>query len=149
MIFINRLDELSGQQVYDIFLLRQNVFMLEQNCLYQDIDADDATALHLCFYGDKDTLLGYIRILPPGKEPEPAIGRVAVKKKVRRRGIAREMMEAALEKCAELYPGKKIRLSAQTYLIDFYASLGFKEIGPEYLEDDIPHQDMISCDDSL
>jgi len=143
MISINCLDELSGQQMYNVFLLRQNVFMLEQNCLYQDIDTEDATALHLCFYDDKNTLLGYLRILPPGKDPEPAIGRVAVKKKARRRSIAREMMEAALKKCQELYPNKKIRISAQTYLIDFYASLGFMEIGPEYMEDDIPHQDMI------
>ncbi|MEQ9210613.1 MAG: GNAT family N-acetyltransferase [Pseudomonadales bacterium] len=144
MISINCLDKLTGQQVYDIFFLRQNVFMLEQNCLYQDIDVEDATALHLCCYDDKGALLGYLRILPPGREPEPAIGRVAVKKKARRGGIARRMMEVALEKCQELYPDKKIRLSAQTYLIDFYASLGFMEIGPEYLEDDIPHQDMIS-----
>lgn len=145
MISINALDELTGQQVYDIFLLRQNVFMLEQNCLYQDIDVEDATALHLCCYDDKGTLLGYLRILPPGKESQPAIGRVAVKKKARHHGIARRMMEVALEQCQELYPDKRIRLSAQTYLIDFYASLGFMEIGPEYLEDDIPHQDMISC----
>lgn len=143
MIKINCLDELSGRQVYDLLFLRQSVFMLEQNCLYQDIDIEDASALHLRYVDKNDALQGYLRILPPGKEPLPAIGRVAVKKKARQQGIARAMMEAALEQCQKRYPNQKIRISAQVYLVDFYTSLGFQEVGPEYLEDDIPHQDMI------
>ena len=143
MININRLDKLSGRDVYNFLLLRQSVFMLEQNCLYQDIDVEDANAWHLRYVDNQGALLGYLRILPPEKDSLPAIERVAVKKKARRKGIAREMMETALEQCQKLYPDQKIRISAQVYLVDFYSSLGFQEVGPEYLEDDIPHQDMI------
>jgi len=148
MIKINRLDELSGREVYDFLLLRQSVFMLEQNCLYQDIDTEDAISWHLRYMDSQKALLGYLRILPPDKDSLPAIGRVAVKKKMRRKGIAREMMEHALEQCQKLFPNQKIRISAQVYLVDFYTALGFQEIGPVYLEDDIPHQDMIFAQSS-
>jgi len=148
MIRINRLDELSGRQVYDFLLLRQSVFMLEQSCLYQDIDAEDASSWHLRYVDSQEALLGYLRILPPDRDSQPAIGRVAVKKKMRRKGIAREMMETALEHCQKLFPNQKIRISAQVYLVDFYTALGFQGVGPVYLEDDIPHQDMVFAQSS-
>lgn len=143
MITWNQLDGLSGAEVYEIFLLRQKVFMLEQDCLYQDIDQADAAALHCRYLSDNQQLLGYLRVLPPSENLEVAIGRVAVRKKARGSGIAREMMIAAIKKCRELYPGQSIRIAAQQYLLDFYSSLGFTEIGPGYIEDEIPHQDMI------
>lgn len=149
MIHWNLLDELSGQEVYELFMLRQQVFMIEQNCLYQDIDKSDSTALH-CRYLDKNgKLCGYLRVISPSTEPSskeqnPAIGRVAVNKKYRRQGIAEEMMESAMQTCEEQFPNQKIRLAAQTYLIDFYSRFGFMPIGREYIEDDIPHQDMQS-----
>lgn len=143
MIQTNYLDELNGQQVYEIFLLRQQVFMLEQNCLYQDIDRIDQQALHLRYLSDKGELAGYLRVIPPAENQSLAIGRVAVKKKFRRRGIAQELMQAAIDKCQQEFPEHKIRLAGQTYLIDFYSSFGFSPVGPEYIEDDIPHQDMV------
>lgn len=142
MISSNKLNELRGDEVYEIFMLRQQVFMLEQQCLYQDIDPSDLHAWHLRATNEKGALAGYLRILPPSGTAEPSIGRVAVSKKARRQGLARELMETALELCAKEYPTQKIRLAAQVYLIDFYSSLGFIPSGPEYLEDDIPHQDM-------
>lgn len=142
MISRSKLADLSGADVYEMFMLRQQVFMLEQNCLYQDIDKLDSEALHFRYMNDKGQLLGYLRLLPPTQGSDMAIGRVAVKKKARRAGLAREMMDAALQVCASEFPNKIIRLAAQTYLIDFYSSFGFSEVGRTYIEDDIPHQDM-------
>ena len=143
MIQSNPLSELSGTEVYEIFLLRQQVFMIEQNCLYQDIDPKDANALHLRYLDDANHLQGYLRIISATDDSGPSIGRVAVRRKARSQGIARQIMEQAIELCQQQSPGQKIRIAAQTYLIDFYSSLGFVSIGPEYLEDDIPHQDMV------
>lgn len=147
MIHCNTLSELSGQEVYEIFMLRQQVFIIEQNCLYQDIDSTDMDSLHLRDLDEKGQLMGYLRIIPPGSDNDAneslAIGRVAVKKKFRRRGVAQELMNSAIETCISKYPNKKIRLAAQTYLIDFYSSFGFAQIGASYIEDDIPHQDMV------
>lgn len=143
MIHWNTLSELSGEDVYELFMLRQQVFMIEQNCLYQDIDAIDQQALHLRYLDEKGDLAGYLRVIPDASNQELAIGRVAVKKKYRRRGIAQELMEAAIGKCQQAFPSQRIRLAGQTYLIDFYSRFGFVAVGPEYVEDDIPHQDMV------
>ena len=143
MIEVNYLDELTGEQVYEIFLLRQQVFMLEQGCLYQDIDRADTTALHMRYLDESGQLLGYLRIITPSENTELAIARVAVRKKFRRQGIAQKMMQMAIDECQNRYPGQKIRIAAQAYLIDFYSGLGFSTAGLEYIEDDIPHQDMV------
>jgi len=144
MIYWNLLNELGGKEVYELFLLRQQVFMLEQNCLYPDIDPSDNSAHHCRYLDTQNRLCGYLRVIP-GKSStatELAIGRVAVHKKHRRQGIAEQMMESAMLLCKERYPGQKIRLAAQVYLIDFYSRFGFAPFGKEYLEDEILHQDM-------
>lgn len=143
MIHWNKLSELNGAEVYAIFMLRQQVFMLEQNCLYPDIDKEDKAALHLRYLDNQQHLAGYLRVIYESNDSSLSIGRVAVRKKVRKRGVAKEMMEAAIKKCQEEFPNQKIRLAGQSYLIDFYSSFGFVPIGPEYVEDDIPHQDMV------
>ena len=125
-----------------MFMLRQQVFMLEQNCLYQDIDDHDSDAIHGRYLNNKGALIGYLRILNSEKHGDLSIGRVAVKRKIRRRGVAAEMMQAAVQLCAQQYPKHIIRLAAQTYLVDFYSRFGFVEVGQIYIEDDIPHQDM-------
>ena len=140
MIQWNTVSELSGMEVYELFMLRQQVFMLEQNCLHPDIDREDETALHLRHLDNDGRLAGCLRVVTGS---EPGIGRVAVRKKARKRGIAQGMMQAAIDKCQQEFPDKKIRLAGQTYLLDFYSSFGFVPVGTEYMEDDIPHQDMI------
>ena len=142
MIKWQKFTDMTGLEVYEVFLLRQQVFMLEQDCLYQDIDRTDIHALHCRYLDDNQQLLGYLRILPPADAEELTIGRLAVRKKFRRSGIATEMMKYALDICQQHFPNSKIRLAAQSYLIEFYRSLGFTDIGPSYMEDDIPHQDM-------
>ena len=138
----NRLNELTGQQVYDVFLLRQQVFVIEQECLYPDIDNVDLDAHH-CRYFIAGRLAGYLRLIPPSANELPAIGRVAVSRKYRKQGIAELMMQSAIERSGDLYPGNSIRLAAQTYLIEFYARLEFTPVGGSYIEDGIPHQDMV------
>ncbi len=143
MIQISCLSELTGPQVYEFLRLRQTVFMIEQNCSYEDIDDLDTQALHLRYLSQDNQLLGYLRILPPEDRRKLSIGRVVVKKSARKRGIGREIMETALKECQARYPGQDINISAQTNLVGFYASLGFQTLGDEYMDAGIPHQNMV------
>lgn len=138
--------ELSLEELYDIMALRQEVFVVEQDCPYLDADGLDQEAFHLQGrVGQEKTLAAYVRILPKGVSYEKyaSIGRVITSPKVRRQGVGIQLMETAIKKTKELYPEQGIKISAQCYLIDFYQSLGFKPTGPEYLEDNIPHIAMI------
>jgi ElaA protein len=118
------------------------VFIVEQNCAYQDIDDMDASAKHVMLF-DKDVLAAYARILPPGiSYKEPAIGRVVVKKTFRGKDLGKLLMKQCIDQLQDTYTNSEIVISAQSYLLKFYSDLGFKAEGKEYLEDDIPHSKM-------
>lgn len=135
-------EELSLNELYDILRLRTEIFVVEQNCPYQELDENDQKSIHL-LCKIKGHLVGYLRILFPGVVFENfTIGRVVVSNDFRKMGIAREMMLLAIDKIETEFHSSKIMISAQTYLINFYENLDFKPIGEEYLEDNIPHIDM-------
>ncbi len=138
----NKLPELDAPDWHKVMMLRQQVFVVEQNCAYLDADNADYDALHLQAL-IRDDLVGYLRLLAPGNDrPAPAIGRVLVAKKARGSGLARQLMKLAIEHAQLLWPDRQIVLSAQTYLVQFYESLGFSCQGEQYLEDGIPHINM-------
>tara|TARA_B100000401_G_scaffold361261_1_gene258916 strand:- start:427 stop:786 length:360 start_codon:yes stop_codon:yes gene_type:complete len=119
---------------------------VEQNCVYQDIDQKDHCSYHLMAY-DNEILVAYLRIVHPGiSYDEPSIGRVLTKMSYRRRGISKNIMQSAIQKVRDVYNHSNIRISAQEYLIPFYRSLNFVPVGEVYLEDDIPHIEMMHKD---
>lgn len=136
-------DELTVYQLYQILKLRSAVFVLEQQCLYQDMDDKDQQCHHLMIFEDNQ-LAAYTRLLPAGLSfKEVSIGRVITNQAFRSRGLARKVMQQSIEICYELFGRQPIRIGAQLYLKDFYASLGFVQQGEMYLEDDIPHIEML------
>lgn len=136
-------DELSGKEVYEILKSRNEVFVLEQQCIYQDCDDKDKNAYHL-FAEDNGEIIAYLRILKKGiAYDEISIGRVLVRKEYRKKGLARQSMLKAIDFIENDLNEKSIRISAQQYLIDFYGSLGFKVVSEMYLEDSLPHQEML------
>lgn len=138
-------DALSLRELYEILALRQEVFIVEQNCPYLDADGKDLQSWHLMGRDGKGQLVCYSRLLPKGVSyPEYAsIGRVVSSPAARRTGAGRELMRASIEKCRELFGAEDIKIGAQSYLVQFYASFGFQSTGEEYLEDGIPHTKMI------
>jgi ElaA protein len=136
--------ELSIEQVYAIMALRQQVFVVEQNCPYLDADGLDICAWHLLGSSAENGLMAYLRVLPPGKKyHEAAIGRVLTSLAMRRKGLGRRLMLEGIRRTRKQFPGQAIRLSAQCYAERFYRDLGFEPVGESYLEDDIPHVDMV------
>jgi ElaA protein len=131
---------LSAAQLYELLQFRQAIFVVEQASPYADLDGRDARAQHLLLRGNEE-LVGCLRLIGP--DPLVRIGRVAVKAGARGRGLARVMMEAALQRAAEVYPHRDVALSAQTYLEPFYQSLGFVTSSAPYDDYDVPHIDMI------
>ncbi|MEO6304104.1 MAG: GNAT family N-acetyltransferase [Bacteroidia bacterium] len=143
MAFIfKKFEELNNNELFEIYKLRAEIFIVEQNCAYQDVDEIDKTAHHLLLM-QAETLAAYTRIIPPGiSYKEPAIGRVVVKKTFRGKDLGKDLMKESIKNLQQLYPNKEIVISAQSYLIKFYSDLGFKTEGEEYLEDNIPHTKM-------
>nr|WP_198979846.1 GNAT family N-acetyltransferase [Herbaspirillum sp. ASV7] len=138
-------DELSLEQLYDAIHLRQQVFVIEQECLYLDADGFDPACLHGLGYDDQGTLAAYARILPPGvRYAEPSIGRVIVSLPLRGKGLGEALMKQALARSAALYPGMAIRISAQARLERFYRRLGFVSVGDLYDDTGIAHVDMLA-----
>jgi ElaA protein len=136
-------DRLTVNELYDVMQLRLAVFVVEQQCWYQDADGLDQRCFHLMGKVPSGQLACYLRIVPPGhKYAEPSIGRVVVGKNFRGNGIGRSLMTRGIEITSEKYPAAGIRLAAQKYLERFYASLGFAIAGDDYLEDGIPHVEM-------
>ncbi len=135
--------DLSLQELYAILQLRSAVFVVEQDCVYQDIDGKDNKALHIL--GKKEgVLVAYTRIFAPGDYADlSSIGRVVVNEADRKYGYGKVIMEESIKKAIMRYKVSKIEVSAQTYLLKFYKELGFVEEGKEYLEDGIPHIRMI------
>ena len=140
---LKKFDELSIHELYAILQLRNEVFIIEQNCIYPDLDNKDQSSWHLmCLNHDK--LIAYTRILPPGiSYPHPSIGRVVTAATVRKSGLGRELMLRSIDSCEKLFGILPISLGAQLYLKTFYESLGFKIAGEVYLEDGIEHIKMI------
>ncbi|MCK0178817.1 GNAT family N-acetyltransferase [Flavobacteriaceae bacterium S0862] len=135
--------ELTNEELYDLLQLRSEVFVVEQDCVYQDLDGKDNKALHVI--GKKDNnIVAYTRVFKSGDYfKEASIGRVVVSKDERQHKYGYDMMEASIKTVSDNFNETTIKLSAQTYLKKFYNNLGFKEVGEEYLEDNIPHVAMI------
>ena len=138
-------NDLSLDMLYAIMRLRQEVFIVEQDCPYLDADGSDQASFHLMGFDEEDELVGYIRLLPQGLtyEKYPSIGRVVISSKIRGTGAGKVLMKEALQKARLQFGDAPIKISAQCYLIRFYENLGFKIIGEEYLEDNIPHIGMV------
>jgi ElaA protein len=137
-------NELGTQPLYDVLALRSEVFVVEQNCVFLDIDGLDVKTWHLLGHDDDGTLKAYARLLPPGlKAPEDAvIGRVVTSPGARSGGVGRALMAEAVAQCGLLWPGHAIALHAQAHLERFYASFGFVPVGEPYMEDGIAHIEM-------
>ncbi len=142
-ITVKTFEELTKKELYDLLRLRAEVFVVEQDCAYQDLDGKDIKALHVL--GKKDNeVVAYTRAFKPGDYfKEASIGRVVVKKNQRKFSYGREIMKATIQAVKKNFEESIIHVSAQTYLQKFYNSLGFEQIGEEYLEDGIPHIGMI------
>lgn len=142
-ILAKTFEELTKEELYQILRLRSAVFVVEQNCVYQDLDNKDWKAIHLIGV-EHGEIVAYIRILKPGDYFDAAaIGRVVVNPAQRKRGYARLLMEAALEEISKRFGKTPVALSAQTYLTTFYGDLGFVTVGEAYLEDGISHIRML------
>jgi ElaA protein len=139
-----RFEQLGLDELYDLLALRGRVFVVEQRCAYLDPDGLDRQAWHLLGRDAAGALQAVLRAVDPGcKYAEPSIGRVVIAPEVRGTGAGRALMVAGLRQCSEVWPGQGIRISAQAQLQDFYRSLGFQAVGEPYLEDDIPHLEML------
>jgi ElaA protein len=138
-----RFEELGVQGLYEILALRCRVFILEQGP-YLDPDGRDLHCWHLQGRDDAGELQTYLRAVDPGiRYAEPSIGRVVTAPELRGTGRGRRLMHEGLVRCAAQWPGQAVRISAQARLRDFYAGLGFEPVGDEYLEDAIPHLEML------
>jgi ElaA protein len=138
-----KFDALSPYELYAIHQLRNEVFVVEQNCVYQDADNKDIPSYHLMGW-ENEKLIAYTRLIPPGiVYTEASIGRVATAPVARRTGIGRELMEQSIKESKNLFGTHMIRIGAQVYLKEFYRSLGFIPIGGIYLEDGIEHVEML------
>lgn len=142
-IHIKTFEELTKAELYAILALRCEVFVVEQECAYQDLDYKDQKAIHVL--GKKEEkVVAYTRMFKPGDYFENiSIGRVVVAQNARQYGYGKDIMLASLREIEENFHKETIELSAQTYLIKFYRDLGFLEQGEGYLEDGIPHVRMV------
>lgn len=138
---LRRMDAFSAAELYALLRLRVDIFVVEQACAYPELDGRDEAALHLRLLVDGDTA-AYARLWRPQGEP-PRIGRVLVAPAHRGRRLGEALMREALNACGKHFPGEPIALSAQSHLERFYRSLGFSPISDEYVEDGIPHIDML------
>lgn len=140
---LKKFDELTPEELYAILQLRNEVFVVEQDCVYQDADDKDQKSLHFCGWDD-GKLAAYTRLIPPGVSFEEAsIGRVLTASAHRNTGLGRILMQKSISHCFSLFNPGPIRIGAQVYLREFYQSLGFIQSSGEYLEDGIPHIEMI------
>jgi ElaA protein len=137
-------EELTTQELYKILEHRTAVFIVEQTCYYQECDGKDQDCFHQWLENENEELVAYVRICRPGVSySEPSIGRVLVVEQFRGNGFGREIMKNAMSFSAKQFSVGTIRISAQKYLEEFYNSLGFEPTGKEYLEDGIPHLEML------
>jgi ElaA protein len=136
-------EELNVNELYEILTLRSEVFVVEQNCVFLDMDHRDQACLHLLGW-ENDSLVAYCRLVPPGVSyPEPSIGRVVTSPRHRSKGAGRVLMNKAISIIRETFGDQPVRIGAQHYLKGFYSSLGFEPHGDIYMEDGILHIEMI------
>ena len=142
-ISVKRFSKLGHQELYELLQLRSAIFVVEQDCIYQDLDGKDQKALHVI--GKKNgKVVAYTRIFKAGDYfKDSSIGRVAVHKDERKHGYGKKIMQASITAIRNNFNTSTIRISAQTYLLKFYGELGFQPTGETYLEDGIPHIQMI------
>jgi ElaA protein len=142
-ILIKAFADLSPLQLYQIMQLRNEVFIVEQNCVYQDIDDKDQYAFHVMHF-ENEQLAGYTRLMPVdiNYKGYSSIGRVVTKQIYREHGIGKQIMQASIDFCKANF-NANIKISAQQYLEEWYAALGFKTSGGWYWEDNIPHVPMV------
>jgi ElaA protein len=134
---------MSNDTLYEAMRLRSAIFVVEQNCVFHDMDGADPQCEHLCGTDETGRLLAYVRLVPPGlKYPEPSIGRVISSELVRGTGLGRALMREAIAGCEWRYPGLAIVIGAQQRLERFYSDFGFVQVGEPYMEDGIPHIEM-------
>jgi len=140
-----RLDDLPARALHDALALRCRVFVVEQRCPYQDVDEADTRAWHLLGRAAPGApLRATLRVVDPGVYgAEPAIGRVVIAPEARGAGAGQVLMREGMARCRAAWPGQAIRLSAQAHLQGFYGALGFQTVSPQYVEDGIPHVDML------
>ncbi len=138
-------DQLTPRELYDIMALRQEVFIVEQNCPYLDADGKDPHCWHLTGRNDGGKLVCYTRLLPKGLAYDDyiSIGRVVSSPSARGTGAGKILMQRSIELCIHLFGNQPIKIGAQSYLLKFYEGFGFRSTGEEYLEDGIPHTKMI------
>jgi len=135
-------DELTNKELHDIFKLRVDIFVVEQACPYPEIDGKDIDAIHM-IKKEQDTIVAYCRLLAPGVSfAEASIGRVVVHSDYRHAGLGEELMKTAISASINLY-NSNIQIGAQAHLEQFYGINGFVKNSDVYLEDDIPHIDML------
>ena len=137
-------NDLTSKELYKIVQLRNEVFVIEQDCIYQDCADKDLVCGHL-WATIVDEVAAYSRIVPKGisYENEPSIGRVISNQKFRRYGLGKQLMKNSVQVIENQFKTSEIRISAQSYLKEFYSSFGFEQVSEEYLEDDIPHIEML------
>lgn len=136
-------NELSTSELYAILNLRNEVFIVEQQCVYLDVDHKDLNCYHLCLY-DNNILAGYSRILPKGLSYEDvSFGRVVISPKYRGKGLGKTIVQETLNACEKLFGNVQIKIGAQLYLLDLYKFFNFEAINEPYDEDGITHIDMI------
>lgn len=142
MILCKKFDELTLEELYEILKLRFEVFVVEQNCIYNDIDGKDKTSFHVIIK-ENNEITAYLRVLPPGISYENAsLGRVLVAKDARGMGYAKAIVTEGINCVLRNFNTNKITIGAQEYLKDFYSEFGFKPVSEVYDEDGIPHLDM-------
>ncbi|OOF40602.1 MULTISPECIES: GNAT family N-acetyltransferase [Rodentibacter] len=139
MWLCKKFEELSTYELFLIYKVRTEIFVVEQQCAYPEVDDKDLISLHL-FYLENDQILAYARIIP--EKNTVHFGRVLVVQSARQEGWGRKLVEQILNTIKVYFPDKKVHIQAQEYLQNFYQSFGFKAISAVYLEDGIPHLDM-------
>jgi ElaA protein len=143
-IVLKTFHDLTNQELYSILQLRSEVFVVEQDCVYQDVDGHDQAAWHVLGFAGDD-LAAYARILKPGvQHKEAAIGRVVTSLHFRGKELGKQIFAASKLEAQRLFPNQALRIMAQCYLIKFYEEFGFVADGEEFLEDGIPHVEMAS-----
>ncbi len=137
--------ELGALELARIYRARQEVFSIEQNCVYLDADEADEQSYHVAAWSPAHALpLAYARLVDPGiKYAEPSMGRVITTAAARGTGLGRELVRRVLAASGELHPGQGVRISAQSRLLRFYSEFGFAAVGEDYMEDGIPHIEML------
>ena len=138
-----RFSDLSAPQLYAVCAVREAVFVVEQSCPYQELDGLDFDAMHLIGWSGSE-IAAYLRVLEPGvRYAEPSIGRVLTSKAFRGTGVGHMLVAMSLEYIDRQHPGRDVRISAQAHLERFYGRFGFEAVSERYLEDDIPHVEML------